>query len=410
MLDITHPFCFFLLLHEALIQLSGSATAASVNLAWNRNPEPDIAGYRLKFGSSQGVYTDQVDVSNQTTGTASGLVEGVKYFFVVTAYNTAGLESLPSNEVAYNVPTPTPSPTPTPTPTPKPTATPTPTPTPTPTLTPTPTPTPTTDQSPSPTPEPEQVLLNVSTRGAVNNGDGVMIGGFIVSGATAKQVVVRAIGPSLAEAGVTGFLADPDLELYDSSGSLVKENDNASFIPEEIIAAGLAPRDPAESLIATRLLPGAYTAVVRGANGGTGIALCEVFDLTPSSSRVSNISTRGQIGGGQSVMIGGFILGGRAPTKVIVRAIGPSLTALGVVGALQDPMVELHDSDGSLIFSNDNWRSDQEGQIIASTISPSDDKESAIVATLSPGAYTAIVRSSDGTSGVALVEVYDLEP
>jgi hypothetical protein len=109
-------------------------------------------------------------------------------------------------------------------------------------------------------------------------------------------------------------------------------------------------------------------------------------------------------------MIGGFILGGRAPTKIIVRAIGPSLTALGVSGALQDPMLELHDSDGSLIFSNDNWRSDQEGQIVASTIPPSDDKESAIVATLPPGAYTAVVRSSDDTSGVALVEVYNLEP
>jgi len=253
-------------------------------------------------------------------------------------------------------------------------------------------------------------LLNVSTRGAVNDGDGVMIGGFIVSGVKTKQVVVRAIGPSLAETGVTGFLADPELELYDSTGGLVEQNDNATDIPEEIVAAGLAPKDPAESLIATQLLPGAYTAVVRGADGGTGIALCEIFDLTPSSSRVSNISTRGQVAGGQSVMIGGFILGGGVPTKVIVRAIGPSLTPLGVLGALQDPMLELHDSVGSLIFSNDNWRSDQEDQIIASTIPPSDDKESAIVATLPPGAYTAVVRSSDDTSGVALVEVYNLEP
>lgn len=109
-------------------------------------------------------------------------------------------------------------------------------------------------------------------------------------------------------------------------------------------------------------------------------------------------------------MIGGFIIGGDAPTKVIVRAIGPSLAAFGVTGVLGDPTMELHDSSGSLIFSNDNWRSDQEQEIIDTTIPPTDDKESAIVATLPPGAYTAIVRGANGTTGVALVEVYALSP
>ena len=127
----------------------------------------------------------------------------------------------------------------------------------------------------------------------------------------------------------------------------------------------------------------------------------------PNSSGL-NISTRGQVGSGDDVMIGGFIVGGTDPSKVIVRAIGPSLTAAGVAGALADPILELHNSDGSLIFQNDNWRSDQEAQIIASTVPPSNNNESAIVATLNPGAYTAIVRGAGDTTGVALVEVYAL--
>lgn len=408
MLAGTHKLGRFLFCISLLFLASSSVLAESVTIAWSPNPEPDIASYRIKYGTTSGVYTGQVDVPNQTTGTVSGLNGGTRYFFVVTAFDIAGLESLPSKEVAYTVPTPTPTATPTPTSTPTPT--PNPEPSPTPTSTPSPTPTATPPPTPTPFPDPgNQALLNVSTRGDVNNGDGVMIGGFIVAGVKAKQVVVRAIGPSLAQAGVTGLLEDPELELYDSSGVLVGQNDNATSIPEEVVAAGLAPQNPAESLIATRLLPGAYTAVIRGVNGGTGIALCEVFDMAPSSSRVSNISTRGEVGDGQAVLIGGFILGGRAPTQILVRGIGPSLTAFGVSGALQDPVVELYDSQGSLIFSNDNWRSDQEEQITATKIAPSDDRESAIVATLVPGAYTAVVRSSDDARGVALVEIYNLD-
>ena len=236
-----------------------------------------------------------------------------------------------------------------------------------------------------------------------------MIGGFIITGNKAKQVVLRAIGPSLADAGVTNYLADPEMELYDSAGNLLQANDNADNIPDKRTAAGLAPTDPRESLIAITLDPGAYTAVIRGVNNTTGVALCEVFDLAPSSSHVGNISTRGRVAGGDSAMIGGFILGGRAPTKVIIRAIGPSLAAAGVSGALQDPLLEVHDGNGSLLFSNDNWRSTQEDQIIASTIPPTDDREAAIVATLPSGPYTAVVRSANNGSGVALVEVYNLD-
>lgn len=236
-----------------------------------------------------------------------------------------------------------------------------------------------------------------------------MIGGFIVSGTSEETIVLRAIGPSLIDAGVTGALKDPLLELYDSTGALLAQNDNWTSLPAESVPSGFAPTNPKESLITATLAPGLYTAVLRGANGGTGVALCELYDLNSTSSNVRNISTRGQVGSGDNVLIGGFIIGGETPAQVIVRAIGPSLTSYGVTGALPDPILELHTSDGSLIYENDNWRSDQEQQILDSTLPPADDREAAVIATLSPGAYTAIVRGANDTTGVALVEVYSLD-
>ena len=236
-----------------------------------------------------------------------------------------------------------------------------------------------------------------------------MIGGFIISGTAHKSIVIRALGPSLAGHGVKNVLADPVLELYDSTGQVIAANDNWTSLPANTFPVELEPTNPAESVIAISLPPGSYTAVLQGANNSAGNALCELYDLEPGNSSVRNISTRGQVGSGDDVMIGGFIVGGTNSSKVIIRAIGPSLTAVGVAGALPDPILELHNSDGSLIFQNDNWRSDQEQQIIASTVPPSNDQESAIVATLTPGAYTAIVRGAGNTTGVALVEVYALD-
>ena len=190
---------------------------------------------------------------------------------------------------------------------------------------------------------------------------------------------------------------------------MIQKNDNCTSLRAGLVPKGLEPANGAESVINTSLAPGSYTAVLRGVKGGTGVGLFELYDLDPSNSRVSNISTRGNVEIGDGAMIAGFIIGGSDPTKVIVRAIGPSLSAADVTGALRDPILELHDADGSLIFSNDNWRSDQEKQIIDSTVPPTNNKESAIVATLVPGGYTAIVRGVGGTSGVALVEVYNLD-
>ena len=270
-----------------------------------------------------------------------------------------------------------------------------------------PTPTP----SPSPTATPHgrrHNLANISTRAHIDSGDRVMVGGFILSGTEPKNVLLRSLGPSLGAAGVAGALADPVLELYDSAGTMVSRNNDWST-SGQTFPDGFAPSRPTESAMIATLTPGSYTAVLRSNTPATGVALFELYDLTPDASRVSNISTRGEVGTGDNVLIGGIIIGGLEPTKVIVRAIGPSMTAAGVAEALRDPILELHNADGSLLFQNDNWRDAQEAQIVASTVPPTDDRESAIVATLAPGNYTAIVRGAGNSTGIALIEVYNLE-
>jgi hypothetical protein len=257
--------------------------------------------------------------------------------------------------------------------------------------------------SPGPT-----VLGNISTRGEVETGDQVLIGGFIVTGTEPKKVIVRAIGPSLP---VAGALSDPFLELHDASGAVIVSNDNwNSDQAAEIIATGIPPTNLKESAIVVTLDAGSYTAIVRGAKGETGVALVEVYDLDQSvDSKLANISTRGLVGTADNVLIGGFIILGNDPATAVVRAIGPSLAAAGVVNPLQDPTLELHDSNGTTIVSNDNWRTDQESEILATGIAPTDDAESAIVTTLTPASYTAIVSGKNNTTGVALVEVYQLD-
>jgi hypothetical protein len=257
-------------------------------------------------------------------------------------------------------------------------------------------------------------LLNISTRLNVLDGDNVLIGGFIVTGADPKQVLVRGIGPSLEAFGINGALADPVLELHLADGSVVT-NDNWKATQQSAIAAtGLAPTDDLESAILVTLDPGIYSAVLRGSNGGTGVGLVEAYDLDQAAaSTLANISTRGFVSTGDSVMIGGFIIGGGGggASTVVVRAIGPTLTDFGVANALQDPILELHDSDGATIASNDNWKDGPDQQTIsADSLAPTKDSESALLAILAPGAYTAIVRGANDTIGVGLVEAYNLLP
>jgi autotransporter-associated beta strand protein len=256
-------------------------------------------------------------------------------------------------------------------------------------------------------------FLNISTRMRVGTGDNSLIGGFIVTGSASKKVIIRAIGPSLMAGGtpLPGRLTDPTLELRDNGGGLLFSNDNwmEGSQAQEIIDSGIPPSDDHEAAIVATLAPGSYTAVMRGVNNTTGIGVVEVYDLAQEvSAKLANISTRGFVETGDNVMIGGFIAGNQA-MHVMVRALGPSLTHSGVPNALADPTLELYNGDGAVIAFNDDWQDTDQAAIEATGIPPSDNKESAILATLAPGLYTAIVRGHNDTTGVGLVEVYNLE-
>jgi len=264
----------------------------------------------------------------------------------------------------------------------------------------------------------------------VETGENVVIGGFIVQGDEAKRVIIRALGPELTQHGVAGALHNPYLELYNGTGALIASNDNwvstiiGGIITQnqvrDIMNSGYAPSNGLESAIIADLPPGNYTAIVRGVNDTTGVGLVEVYDLNfgGSFSRLLNISSRSVVLDGDNVMIGGFIVQGSGPKRVIVRAIGPELTRYGVQNALPDPKLELHDGSGALIASNDNWQTTVIGGIITrdqvmdiqnSGHAPTHSSESAIIAELPPGRYTAIVQGKNIIVGVALVEVYDLD-
>ncbi len=262
---------------------------------------------------------------------------------------------------------------------------------------------------PLPSPPPgatSRKLLNVSTRADAGLGEKVMVGGFIVAGGSNKRVVLRALGPSLDQSGVSEVLADPMISLYDSAGTLIESNDNRLAL--DGVVNPLLPPDPSESLLLAILPAGGYTAIVEGVKATTGVALVEVYDLEPGSSGLANISTRGEIASATDVIIGGFIVGGADLTQVIVRALGPSLATFGVSNPIPDPALEIYDADGTLVSRNDNWPSNQAEEIKA-TLPPANDLESAIVATLPPGSYTALMHDINHATGVGLVEVYNLE-
>jgi hypothetical protein len=255
-------------------------------------------------------------------------------------------------------------------------------------------------------------LVQLSTRMQVGTGDNALIGGFIMRGPSPKRLAIRGIGPS---SGLPGAIADPILELHDSSG-IIATNDNwgDAANKQEVIDANLVPGSPNESVILTTVPSNTtnafYTAVVRGANNTTGLGLVEVYDLDSGpSSTLLNISTRGPVGVDPNALIGGFFVGGTESKQILVRAIGPSLAAAGVPGALADPTLELHDGNGATIASNDDWmNSPQKTQIQNSGLAPTNVKESAVLQTLAAGPYTAVVHGANGGTGVGSVEVYQL--
>lgn len=254
--------------------------------------------------------------------------------------------------------------------------------------------------------------LNISTRGLVGSGDDALIGGFIVTGSGDKTVVLRALGPSLGSAGLSGTVTDPNMTLFDSTGTAIATNDNWESDPNAatITADGLAPGDPAESALLADLAPGAYTAVVTSNDGVAGLGLVEAYDLSPlSGSVLANISTRGSIGTGDNVLITGFIIGDVASATVVVRVLGPSLGS-SVSAPLSDPTVTIFNSNGVQIGENDNWQDDPgSAEITQNGLAPTDDAEAATILRLPAGAYTAIAAGADGSTGTGLVETYNLD-
>ena len=261
-------------------------------------------------------------------------------------------------------------------------------------------------------------LLNISTRARVLTGDQVSFDGFIITGTQPKSILVRGLGPSLTSKGVPGALQDPVIELY-SGSALLKTNDNWKIDDStgnsqqiSITNTGLAPTDDRESAILFVVAPGTYTTILRGKNNSTGVGVVEIYDLSAASGSIlGNISGRAFVDTGDNVLIGGFIsgAGGGASTRIIVRGLGPSLTAAGVPGALQDPTLDLFNGNGTPVGSNDNWRDSQQSDIQGTGLAPTNNAEAAITGLFPAGPYTAIVSGKNNTTGIGLVEIYQTQ-
>jgi hypothetical protein len=248
-------------------------------------------------------------------------------------------------------------------------------------------------------------LVNLSTRNLVQTGDNVLIGGFVIGGSTNKTVVVRARGPSLAQFGVPGALANPQMQLFQGQ-SQIGFNDNWKDTQQAAIqASGQAPENDLESAILVTLAPGLYSAIVTGVGNTSGIGIIEIFEIDQVNTPLINISSRGPVFTGDNVMIGGFIIQGDGPQTVLVRARGPSLAQHGVPNVLANPQMQLFQGPSPIGF-NDNWKDSQQVAIQASGFAPENDLESAILVTLQPGAYSAIVTGVAGGTGNAIVEIF----
>jgi hypothetical protein len=255
-------------------------------------------------------------------------------------------------------------------------------------------------------------FANISTRLNVQTGGNVLIGGFIITGTDAKKVILRGLGPSLSNSMVQGVLADPVIELHKPDGTVVTNDNWKDTQKAEIMATTIPPPNDQESAIVETLDPGLYTVILSGKDGGTGVGLVEAYDLdSAAASQLANISTRGFVATDDGVMIGGFIIVGGTdakPRTVVLRGVGPSLT--GVTGQLQDPSLELHDANGALLSSNDDWMNGPDMELVSEVgLAPLSTKESALVATLAPGNYTAILRGVNNTTGIGLVEAYNIQ-
>lgn len=384
----------------------------SVALSWNGSTSANIAGYRVAYGATSGIYTQRLDVGNKTAAVISGLTGGQTYYFAVSAYNTSAAESAPSNEVSFNTGSATSTTT---------------------TSLPSSTPAGTTASSSSSsssspagqttTPATSSTssttssyLTNLSTRVHVGTNNNVEIVGFTITGTERKTVIVRALGPTLRQFGVAGVLADPMLEIHDRSGNVIASNDGWQSSQAAIFATGgryhaFQPANALEPAIAITLPGGTYSVVVHGKNNSQGIALAEIYDLAPANaSKLSNISTRALVGTGDNVLVGGVTVKGSSALQVVIRALGPSLARYGITNSLANPAMSLYNGDGTLVRSTDNWtdNSAQANQLMTSGYAPGDQREPAMMTLLAGGTYTAVVKGQNNTTGVALFDAYTL--
>lgn len=254
-------------------------------------------------------------------------------------------------------------------------------------------------------------ITNLSTRAICATQDAVMVDEFILQGTGSGTFLMRGLGPSLSDFGISDPLRDPTVTLRDARGRVLDANDNWMNNPDknEIIATGLAPTDPRESALIDTLAPGLYTFVEQGLRRGQGVALPEIYDLGNGDVQLSAVGTRAFVSTGSEVLISGFVLTGSQPVRLLIRALGPSMAAAGVTPVLADPFLLLYDINAQLLSSNDNWRATQEAEIIASGLAPADDLEAALIVTLVPGAYTNVVAGINNTTGIAFFQIYSLD-
>ena len=259
-------------------------------------------------------------------------------------------------------------------------------------------------------------LGNLSTRGITSNAD-PMIAGFIIGGSAPKTIVVTGVGPSLNAFGIDNAISNPNLTLVRSSdGVAIAFNDNwgSASNASQLQASGFAPTHPLESAVMMTLAPGAYTAIVRGTGSEVGVGLAGVFEVDHPEVPLVNLSTRGLVATANNVMIGGFIIQGNNTQTVVVNVAGPSLANFGVANPLANPTLTIvRSSDNTTIATNDDWQTQANpadvAAIQASGFRPNHALEPAVILTLAPGAYTAIVQGSRGTIGTGLVGVFKVQ-
>jgi sugar lactone lactonase YvrE len=278
---------------------------------------------------------------------------------------------------------------------------------------------------------PDSRLVNLSCRTQVGTGANILIAGFVVGGTGASApLLIRGSGPALIPFGISGTLPDPKLQLFSTlgEGSLLATNDGwggSSAISSAAAATGAfawADASSRDAALLETLAPGAYTANLSGSSGDSGVALAEIYDATPdgtataTSPRLINISARSEVGSGANSLIVGFVIGGSTPKTVLIRASGPALAPFGVSGTLSDPELQVHStaSGSTLVASNTGWGGDAQIATAAAWVGAfswgsSATPDSALLVTLLPGPYTANVTGASGDTGLALIEVYEVQ-